>query len=375
MAALLRLRSTFTSWNLADNIYNYSTRRYCTSSFAPPSAPPYDVLFCGSDAFACAALERLLGSTGVCRSIHVLTPPDVLHAWGARRMRVSPVKQLAEHMHVPVSTVPKEGLEAFTLPPSICESKSPLLITASFGHRIPTSMLSHFPSTSLAINLHPSMLPDLRGAAPLQWAIARQYTQTGITVQQLHPTHFDRGGILKQVIVNIPTSCTYPALVEELAPRGAELLVDVVARLPECHARLIPQDSTHATRAPKLAPRFSQIRWDAWDAAMIDARMRAFGYAQPLTTTLIPATSQFSPAPCIIHEGHVLLETPSEAKSLEKPGQGVYVSHGGFLAFKTISGMYGITRIQTRGKPARLSQDWWRGFRDRADDQGRIQFA
>ena len=219
------------------------------------------------------------------------------------------------------------------------------------------------------------MLPDLRGAAPLQWAIARQYTRTGITVQQLHPTHFDRGGILKQVIVNIPTSCTYPALVEELAPRGAELLVDVVARLPECHARLIPQDSTHATRAPKLAPRFSQIRWDAWDAAMIDARMRAFGYAQPLTTTLIPATSQFSPAPCIIHEGHVLLETPSEAKSLEKPGQGVYVSHGGFLAFKTISGMYGITRIQTRGKPARLSQDWWRGFRDRADDQGRIQFA
>ena len=215
------------------------------------------------------------------------------------------------------------------------------------------------------------MLPDLRGAAPLQWAIARQYTHTGMSVQQLHPTHFDRGGLLKQVRVPIPSHATYSALATALAPHAAELLVDVIAHLPSYAANVQAQNPDRVTRAPKLAPRFSHIRWDSWDAATLDARMRAFGYAQPLTTTLVPASSQFAPISCAIHEGHIM---PSETINLDRPGHAVFLPQEQTLALQTLSGVYGATRIQTRGKPVRSAADWWRGFRDRADAHGHIHF-
>ena len=335
----------------------------------PPA--PYDVLFCGSDAFACEAVAAIAHRPDLYRSLHVLTPPDVQHAWGAKRMRVSPVKQFAILHNIPQTAVPPEGIDAYEPPSLIRDSHAPLLVTASFGHRIPAHLLSHFPSPSLTLNRHPSMLPDLRGAAPLQWAIARQYTHTGMSVQQLHPTHFDRGGLLKQVRVPIPSHATYPALATALAPHAAELLVDVIAHLPSYAANVQTQNPDRVTRAPKLAPRFSHIRWDSWDAATLDARMRAFGYAQPLTTTLVPASSQFAPVSCAIHEGHIM---PSESISLDRPGHAVFLPQEQTLALQTLSGVYGATRIQTRGKPVRSAADWWRGFRDRADAHGHIHF-
>lgn len=355
-------------WQRAGSL---SRRPLWRRGLATVPAAPYDILFCGSDAFACEAVTAIAHRQDLFRSLHVLTPPDVQHAWGAKRMRVSPVKQFAMQHNIPQTSVPPEGMDAYEFPRLIRDSHAPLLVTASFGHRIPTHLLSRFSSASLTLNLHPSMLPELRGAAPLQWAIARQYTQTGISVQQLHPTHFDRGGLLKQVRVPIPRYITYPALADALAPRAAELLVDVIAHLPTYDAHVQAQDPDRATRAPKLAPRFSLIRWDAWDAATMDARMRAFGYAQPLTTTLVPASTQFAPVSCAIHEGHML---PSDMVSLERPGHAVYLPKEQILALQTLSGVYGATRIQTRGKPVRSAADWWRGFRDRADAQGHIHF-
>lgn len=240
--------------------------------------PPYDTLFCGTDHFACVALQALLERPELHRSLHVLTPPDVKHAWGAKRMRVSPVKQLAEAQGLPTLQVPPTGLDDLVLPDEMAGSSAPLLLTASFGHRIPSSLLQQFPNASHTLNLHPSMLPELRGAAPLQWAIARQYSRTGLTVQQLHPTDFDHGGILKQVEVPVPPGITYPELEAQLARRGAQLLVDVVASLPDYSAHVVPQEAQHATRAPKLQPKFSVVRWARWDAKTCDARMRAFGY-------------------------------------------------------------------------------------------------
>lgn len=338
----------------------------CMSSV--PRAP-YDILFCGSDAFACTALEAIAARRDLYASLHVLTPPDVQHRWGAKHMRVSPVRQWAQKHQFAHASVPYEGLHAYTLPPSVLASEAPLLVTVSFGHRIPSSLLQHFRLPSLTLNLHPSMLPDLRGAAPLQWAIARGYAHTGITVQQLHPTHFDRGGILKQTQVHIPTGSTYATLAQGIAPVAANLLVDVISDLPACDARVQLQDS-HGTRAPKLAPRFSHIQWHAWDAKTIDARLRAFGYAQPLTTTLVPASNAFPPIPCSIHEGRVL-----DAPSFGTPGQACFLPDQQVLALQTTSGVYGATRLQARGKPARTAPEWWRGFKDRANQEGRLQFA
>ncbi|WFD27932.1 methionyl-tRNA formyltransferase [Malassezia nana] len=247
-----------------------------TVSCAQP--PPYDALFCGTDAFARVVLEALVARPDLCRSLHVLTPPDVKHAWGGKRMRVSPVKQLAEAHKCPTLLLPPGGLDDLVLPREMTMSTAPLLLTASFGHRIPPSLLARFPHASHTLNLHPSMLPDLRGAAPIQWAIARQYTSTGITVQQLHPTAFDHGGILQQVAAPVPQGVTYTELEAQLAHRGAQLLVDVLSDLPHYSAQVTAQDSQRATRAPRLQPKFSILRWERWSAAQCDARMRAFGY-------------------------------------------------------------------------------------------------
>jgi len=274
------MRAVSMPWRCALTPWRHGYVRTIQTAAAADRArpPPYNTLFCGTDQFACVVLQALLGRPELFRSLHVLTPPDVKHAWGAKRMRVSPVKQLAEAQGLPTLRVPPTGLDDLVLPGEMTTSLAPLLLTASFGHRVPSSLLQQFPNASHTLNLHPSMLPDLRGAAPLQWAIARQYCKTGITVQQLHPTDFDHGGILRQVEVSVPPAITYTELEAQLAQRGAQLLVEVVASLPQYSARVTPQDPQRATRAPKLQPKFSIVRWDRWDAATCDARMRAFGY-------------------------------------------------------------------------------------------------
>ena len=166
------------------------------------------------------------------------------------------------------------GMEAIPVP----DSPSFLLLTVSFGHRVPDSMLDRVHSRSLALNLHPSLLPQLRGAAPIQWAIARQLATTGVTVQQLSKGTFDMGAILGQEPVQMPPGVSYHDLESLLAQRGAALLTDVLERLPECHEHRRAQDDALATRAPKLNAKVSHVRWDQWPAAAIVARHRAFAY-------------------------------------------------------------------------------------------------
>lgn len=338
-------------------------------------AAPYDMLFCGTDRFACAALEALLAPALV-RSVRVLTPPDVKHAWGASRMRVSPVKQLAQQRGIDALEVPAGGLEALELPRAVRESPAPLLVTASFGHLVPRALLAQFRSPSHTLNLHPSLLPALRGAAPIQWAIARQLATTGVSVQQLSVDAFDRGAILGQEEVRIPDGADYAALERLLAQRGADLLARVVADLPGAHARRREQDDAQRTSAPKLHARHAHIRWGAWSAATIDARLRAFAHALPLTTTLVPRKDGFRAADVLVRSAHAAAAggEPDELRDAA-PGEATYVPALAAVAARCGHGTLLITRLQTRGKPVRGAAEWWRGFRDRADARGMVQFS
>lgn len=109
----------------------------------------------------------------------------------------APVKEWARDAGLPYDTVPAEGIASYQLPAPFEEKASDtLLVTASFGHLIPSSILSRFPA-SQRLNLHPSLLPQLSGAAPIQWAIARQMKSTGVSVQSLGEK-FDSGHIYAQ---------------------------------------------------------------------------------------------------------------------------------------------------------------------------------
>jgi methionyl-tRNA formyltransferase len=195
-----------------------------------------------------------------------------------------PVKEFVDGLDVPVSVVPSEGIKAMALPaPFNTFSASNMLITASFGHLIPSAMLQNFPGYQ-ALNVHPSLLPRYRGAAPIQWAIANQDAETGITVQTMG-ARFDSGDILSQITWPLSGQETYEQLSQALQVPAAKLLMQTIEELPERSARARPQHvSKDDPRAPKLTRRMSLIDWHVDTAATIKARNRGFGYLYPLHT-------------------------------------------------------------------------------------------
>lgn len=191
------------------------------------------------------------------------------------------MKEWAQEAGVPHEEVPKEGLEGYHLPhPFQTKALNDLLLTASFGLLLPPSLLNAFPP-SQRLNLHPSLLPELSGAAPIQWAIARQMRRTGVSVQTLGEK-FDSGNILAQKEVDIPDQVRYEALEDILAKLGSQLLLKVLRDLSNYAAKAWPQSDApqylDPSKAPKLKPLWSRVRWSEWSASDIEARYRGFGY-------------------------------------------------------------------------------------------------
>lgn len=245
----------------------------------PPLPPPYKILFCGTDDFASTVLQRLIAATHLHSELHVLVPAPAARASRAkRRVEEAPVKLLAMEHALPLRTVPPEGISAFE-PPASLRDRSALLLTASFGHLLPPSLLDQFPPKQ-QLNLHPSLLPRMRGAAPIQWAIARGEEVTGVSVQEVG-AEFDTGRVLSQKEMDIPPGSTFDSLSAELAGRGAELLVKVLGDLPRYSESAWAQADApahlKASKAPKLKRDYSAIKW-SWGAEKIDARHRGFGY-------------------------------------------------------------------------------------------------
>lgn len=105
-----------------------------------------------------------------------------------------------------------------------------LLVTASFGHLIPNAILDHFAPLN-TLNVHPSLLPKYRGAAPIQWCIANGDKETGVSIQTLSRDKFDYGRILAQTKMQVEEEITYSDLEERLASKGAALLLSTLKNL------------------------------------------------------------------------------------------------------------------------------------------------
>lgn len=202
--------------------------------------------------------------------------------------------------------IPPAGLRDFTLPPTFTSSalNTPdsdgveahnLLVTASFGYLIPQSVLSHFPPLN-TLNVHPSLLPKYRGAAPIQWAIMHGDKDTGVTIQSLGKK-FDEGRILAQeTAVSVPDQrecymsdrcflldqtlgdVDYLTAEAQLAEVGAQLLVDTLKDLPKRQQESTPQDSSKATFARKLSSEDAKVNWEGSTALQIVRKRRAIGH-------------------------------------------------------------------------------------------------
>ncbi|KAF2833393.1 Formyltransferase [Ophiobolus disseminans] len=217
-------------WRLPASVRTLACLAHRTYSVTATEAlvpEPLRILFCGSDNFSSASLRALTEAQrnipDLIESIDVVHRPAKRTGRGLKFFREVPIKQVATeelklHTHV---------IDTFSgwAPPDPID----LIVAVSFGLFVPPRILGL--AKYGGINVHPSLLPDLRGAAPIQRALLKRRERTGITIQTLHPERFDHGTILAQTpepMTQIPRDITWPILEHQLASSGAQMLVDVL---------------------------------------------------------------------------------------------------------------------------------------------------
>ncbi len=225
--------------------------------------------FAGTPEFAAIVLQGLL-EQGY-RPEFVMTQPDRPSGRG-RRLMPSPVKLLAGQHGIEVmqpSTLRPlraSGAQAIS---QICSRPLDLLVVAAYGLILPAALLEH-PHHG-AINVHASLLPRWRGAAPVERAIMAGDTLSGATLMQMDEG-LDTGDILAQATCSIASPRTGTQVAEEIARLGCDLLA---AALPDLDAlQHTPQAEAQATYAEKLSPEDAQIRWQS-PATQIHDQVRA----------------------------------------------------------------------------------------------------
>ncbi|KFZ19060.1 hypothetical protein V502_03845 [Pseudogymnoascus sp. VKM F-4520 (FW-2644)] len=203
--------------------YSYSANRRLYSS---PATKPLRILFCGSDDVSIASLQALCDEQkrdpSSIASIDVLCRPGKPYGRGLRKIRDVPLKATAQSLGL--RTHMRDTFTGWELPKVDGESIN-LIIAVSFGLFVPPRVLN---STEYdGLNLHLSLLPDLRGPSPVDYAILNGYKQTGVTLQTLSPEDFDHGKILLQAPISIPdpNNITRGALQDILVPISADLLI------------------------------------------------------------------------------------------------------------------------------------------------------
>ena len=223
------------------------------------------IIFMGTPDFAVAALDAL------CRDgqevILAVTQPDRQKGRG-RKVIQTPVKECALKWGVPVFQPARirepEAVEQI-------RSLSPdLIVVAAFGQILPQELLD-IPRLG-CINIHASLLPRLRGAAPIQWSVINGDPESGITLMQMN-AGLDTGDILFQESLPIGPQETGESLYEKLAQLGGEMIVKYLPAIAAGEVSPVKQDDSLSTYAPMLRKEMGEIDW-SMPAAQIEQRMR-----------------------------------------------------------------------------------------------------
>jgi methionyl-tRNA formyltransferase len=211
------------------------------------------VLFWGTPWFAVPTL-RALGEEGH-EVVAVVSQPD-RPAGRGRRSRPSPVKELALAEGLPVLTPERPAGDAFLA--ELAGLEPEISVVVAFGHILRRDVLD-LPSRG-SINVHASLLPKLRGAAPVHWAIARGHEITGVTVMRMVEA-MDAGPILHQVEEPIGPHQTSTELSTRLSELGAQALVETLALVELDALDEVEQDHDQATYAPKVDRETARVDW------------------------------------------------------------------------------------------------------------------
>jgi methionyl-tRNA formyltransferase len=230
--------------------------------------PAMRIVFLGSGELACPALEAVAKLPGH-ELVAVITQPDRPKG---RQLKPAapPVKHAAQRLRLPVHQPVKiRDDSAIQL---LREVRPDLLIVVAYGQILPKAILD-IPALG-CVNVHASLLPRWRGAAPVQYAILHGDRETGVTTMFINE-QMDAGDIILQRPVPIRSDDTSAALQARLARLGAELLVETVGLIASGRAPRTKQDESRATYAKKLTKEAGHINWKQ-PAEQIERQIRAF---------------------------------------------------------------------------------------------------
>ena len=212
------------------------------------------VLFWGTPEFAVPSL-RALDDEGF-QVVAVVTQPD-RPAGRGRRLQPSAVKELATDLGLPVLCPERPSTPEFVH--EIRALEPDVSVVAAYGHILKREVLD-VPRLG-SINVHASLLPELRGAAPVNWAIVRGHERTGVTIMRMVEA-MDAGPVIHRVVEPVLPDETASELAVRLSELGAEALVEALTLMAAGEAEEVEQNHAAATFAPKVGRDTARIAWD-----------------------------------------------------------------------------------------------------------------
>lgn len=298
------------------------------------------VVFMGTPEFAVAVLRQIVEAGWDVAAAY--TQPDKPKNRGMKLVP-TPVKEYALTQNIPVYQ-PQSCRDEVVLE-ELRALEPDVIVVAAYGKLLPQALLD-IPKVAI-INVHSSILPQYRGAAPINWAILNGERETGVTIMYMAP-ELDAGDIIAQRATPIGPDETAPELFQRLAGLGAELLGEVVAAMEQGPAPRTPQDGAQATYAPMLGRELSPMDWTRSAQALHDQVRGLLPW--PAATAELGGTRCKVFATAVVEADGV--QTPGAV--LEAGKNGLVIRCGGGTALR-------VLELQPDGKKRMAAADFLRG--------------
>lgn len=307
----------------------------------------WPIVFMGTPQIAAATLAQLV--QGPDSVVGVVTQPDRPSGRG-QQSAPSPVKKFAESRGIPVVALEKIRTAEFL--DTLGNWKPEIIVVVAYGRILPKSVLELAPQGCL--NVHYSLLPKYRGAAPAAWTIINGESESGVTTMKL-VEKMDAGAIYLQEAIPLTPDETTGSLQAKLTPIGARLLLDTLRRLKDGSLTPREQDESLATLAPMLKKEDGLINWRR-AAEEIERRVRGLDPWPGSYTFLSGKLLKVHRAKLVSRE------------SRADPGEIVRADAGGFWV-ASVSGIVGLEEVQLENKKRLPGVEFIKGARIKAGDR------
>jgi methionyl-tRNA formyltransferase len=309
----------------------------------------YRIVFMGTPDFAVSSLRALIES-GNYDVWGVISQPDRPHGRG-RKVVPTPVKEYASSVGIPTTQFAKiKSLEGVHFVRAL---RPDFLVVAAYGQILSQEILD-IPKYA-CVNVHASLLPKYRGAAPLNYAIMNGEKESGVTIMHME-AGMDTGGIYAQVKVPITPEMTAGELTDLCKEAGAKLLVECLPKIAEGTLKFVPQDDSKATKATLLTREMEKIDWHK-SAQQVHDHIRGFN-PEPGAYTMLPNGKSMKIWSSRVVEANTDVQTEGTAKII--PGQVLTVSKKSFIV-ACGQGALEILEVQPESKKKMLSQVFLNG--------------